>query len=210
MLTHLFGKPHMLRRVTVLVISEFVAGICVAILDQIGFGTDPCSVMNLAVSRTLGWSFGNYTLFFNALLLLIIFLLKEGRRIGLGTLANMVLIGYSADFATFLINRIHPIAPETLPVKIVIFIPTLLVFLTTVALYMVVDLGVAPYDAIPQIIAARQKRLSFTPVRILWDVAATLIGLLLGGVAGAVTILCCFFLGPVISWAARKLRRFFE
>lgn len=53
-----FGKPRMARRVAVLLLSVTAMGVCVAIFDQLGFGTDPCSMLNLAVSRLIGWSFG--------------------------------------------------------------------------------------------------------------------------------------------------------
>lgn len=55
-------KPHMVRRTFVLFFSVFMMGVGVAIMDQLGFGTDPCSVLNLGVSRMIGWSFGNYQL----------------------------------------------------------------------------------------------------------------------------------------------------
>ena len=124
----LFGKPHMARRIIVLFGSVFMMGVGVAILDQLGFGTDPCSVLNLAMSRKLGWSFGNYQLVFNALLLALIFCLKEGRRIGLGTLANMVVVGYAADFTTWIINMIHPLYNETMLVKLIVFVPTIIIY----------------------------------------------------------------------------------
>ena len=210
MFRQLFGKPRMVRRVIVLLLSVFVMGAGVAVFDQLGFGTDPCSVLNLGVSRKIGWSFGNYQLLFNCLLLTIIVLFKEARRIGLGTLANMVLTGYCADFTTWIINGIHPLTNETLMVKLIAFVPTIILFLIAVSFYMVVDLGVAPYDAVPQIIASRQSKLGFTAVRMIWDIAAILLGLVVGGTVGAVTIIMGFFLGPVISAIAARFRRFFE
>lgn len=209
MIEQLLKKPHMVRRVLVLILSVFMMGVGVAILDQLGFGTDPCSVLNLGVSRMIGWSFGNYQLLFNVVLILLILLMKEPGRIGLGTLANMVLVGYSADFSTWVINMIHPLTNETLLVKLIVFVPTILMFLVAVAFYMVVDLGVAPYDAIPQIIAGRTKW-NFTKVRVIWDVSATVIGFAVGGTIGAVTIIMGFFLGPVITAIAKKFQPWFE
>lgn len=206
----LFGKPHMARRVMVLFGSVFLMGVGVAILDQLGFGTDPCSVLNLAMSRKLGWSFGNYQLVFNVLLLALILLLREGKRIGPGTLANMIVVGYAADFTTWIINMIHPLTGETLLVKLIVFIPTILMFMVAASFYMVVELGVAPYDALPQIISSRVKKLNFTAIRIIWDVTATVLGFLLGGTVGMVTIIMGFFLGPIISAIAKKFQPWFE
>lgn len=210
MMKQLFGKPHMVRRTVVLFISVFLMGVGVAILDQLGFGTDPCSVLNLGMSRLIGWSFGNYQLTFNLVLIVLILLMKEVGRIGLGTIANMVAVGYAADFATWIINMVHPLTNETMLVKVLVFIPTLVMFMVAASFYMVVDLGVAPYDALPQIISSRVKRPSFAVIRILWDVSAMVIGYLVGGTVGVVTIIMGFFLGPVISAIARKFQPWFE
>ena len=86
----------------------------------------------------------------------------------------------------------------------------MLLFLFAVAFYMVTDLGTAPYDAISQIIAARQKKLSFAVVRILFDSTFAALGVLLGGQIGIFTIAACFFLGPVISAIAAKFRPWFS
>ena len=201
-------KPHMVRRVAVLLLSVMMMGVCVAVFDQLGFGTDPCSVMNLAVSRLIGWSFGNWQLLVNAAMLALIICLGEARRIGLGTLANMAVVGYTADAALWVLNHTHPLTDETLLVKLMVFVPTMAAFLVAVAFYIVADLGVAPYDAMPQIIAGRQKRFSFTAVRVTWDVSFTVLGFLAGGTVGLVTLATGFFLGPVITAIAKRCRFF--
>ena len=210
MVQHFFGKPRMGRRVVVLLLSVMTMGVCVGVFDQLGFGTDPCSVLNLAVSRLIGWSFGNYQLLANAVLAAIIIALGEVRRIGLGTLANMTLVGYSADATLWLLNHTHPLTGETLAVRLIVFVPAIAVFLVAAAFYMVVDLGVAPYDAMPQIIAGRQARVGFTAVRMAWDLIVIVLGFLAGGTVGIVTIAMGFFLGPVITGIANRFRPLFE
>lgn len=210
MVKQFLDKPRMGRRAGVLLLSVMMMGVCVAVFDQLGFGTDPCSVLNLGVSRLIGWSFGNYQLLFNALLLVVIVAIGEVRRIGLGTLANMVVVGYAADAMMWLLNHTHPLTQETLLVKLIVFVPTMAVFLVAVSFYMVVDLGVAPYDAMPQIIAGRQKRFGFTAVRVTWDITVILLGLAAGSTVGLVTIVTGFFLGPVITAIANRFRVLFE
>lgn len=122
----------------------------------------------------------------------------------------MVIVGYAADAAMWVLNRIHPLTGETLTIKLIVFIPTMALFLVAVAFYMVVELGVTPYDAIPQIIHGRQKRYSFTAVRVTWDVAMILSGVVAGGSIGPMTLVCGFCLGPVISAIAQRFRIFFD
>lgn len=210
MLRDMFVRPRMGRRLVVLVFSVIVIGFCVAVFEQLGVGIDPCAMLNMGISSRIGISFGTCMLLFNAMLMVIILLRKEFRRIGLGTLANMVLVGYSADFMTWLLNRVHPLYGETMLVKMAVFVPTMAVFLVVVAFYMLVDLGVAPYDAIPQMIADGQKKFGFPVIRCMWDVGIILLGMLFGGPLGLVTVVVAFFLGPVVAVVAKPFQRFFE
>ena len=66
-----------------------------------GFGVDPFSCMNLGISGFLGMSFGNWQLIMNAALLLIVWFTVR-HCIGPGTIINMVLVGYTADFLCWL------------------------------------------------------------------------------------------------------------
>ena len=175
-------------------------------------GTDPCTVFNLAVEqKVLHWeNLGTWQLIFNLLLLCVILLMKEGRFIGLGSLANMVLVGYSRDFFKPIVEWLLPGEAHSLLVRGGVFVPTMMLFLVAVAFYMVVELGTAPYDAVPQIIASHVKKLPFAVIRILFDIAVTTVGFLLGGQVGVFTVLSCFFLGPVISAIAAKFKPWFN
>lgn len=210
MMKHLFGYPRIGRRLIALIVSTSLMGVGVAIFDQLGFGTDPCSVFNLALSRKIGWSFGNLQLTMNCILLLILIALGELRRIGLGSLANMVLIGYVADFSTWLINMIHPLSGEPFLTRIIIFVPTMIMFLFVVCVYMTVGLGTAPYDALPMVIGDRQKKLPFSRVRMIWDITVLSMGFLLGGTVGLVTLITGFCLGPALGLLSKRIQPFFE
>ena len=183
-------------------------GFGVAMFNLLGFGADPCTVMNMGLSRVLGIPFGTLQLLVNCVLILIVIRYDVG-RIGLGTLANMVLVGYVAQFCMAVIDRIPALAGLTLTARLVIFVPTLLLFLVAASTYMCVDMGVAPYDAIPQIISARMNW-PFRLVRMAWDFVMMLGGYLLGSVVGLVTIGITLFLGPLVAWMAGYVRRFFD
>ncbi|MGN0754309.1 MAG: YitT family protein [Aristaeellaceae bacterium] len=209
--SHLFCQPRMGRRIPVLVISVILMGLCVALFEKARVGTDPCTVFNLSMAqKVLHWeNLGTWQLLFNLVLLAGILLLREGRCIGLGSLANMVLVGYSRDFFKPLVERLLPGELESLLVRGAVFVPTMAVFLVAVAFYMVVELGTAPYDAVPQIIARRTKA-PFAVVRVIFDITVTAVGFLLGGQVGVFTVLACFFLGPVIAAIAAKFRPWFN
>lgn len=201
-------RPRMERRVPALFVAVTLMGFGVAMFNLLGFGADPCTVMNMGLSRVLGIPFGTLQLLVNCLLILVVIRYDVG-RIGLGTLANMVLVGYVAQFFMAVIERIEVLASLTLTARLTIFVPTLLLFLVAASTYMCVDMGVAPYDAIPQIISARMNW-PFRLVRMAWDFVMMLGGYLLGSVVGLVTIGITLFLGPLVAWMASYVRRFFD
>lgn len=201
-------RPRMERRVPALFVAVTLMGFGVAMFNLLGFGADPCTVMNMGLSRVLGIPFGTLQLLVNCVLILIVIRYDVG-RIGLGTLANMVLVGYVAQFFMAVIERIPALSALTLTARLIIFVPTLLLFLVAASTYMCVDMGVAPYDAIPQIISARMHW-PFRLVRMAWDFVMMLGGYLLGSVVGLVTIGITLFLGPLVAWMAGYVKRFFD
>ena len=90
------ARPRMGRRIAALCLSVTAMGLCVAVFDRIGLGTDPCSTMNLGLSRKIGLPFGTTQLLVNLLMLIAVLRYDIG-RIGMGTIANMVFVGYIAD-----------------------------------------------------------------------------------------------------------------
>lgn len=204
-----FTRPRMGRRLAVLTVSLIVIGVCVAVFKTVGFGTDPCSTFTLGVSARTGISFGTCQLAFNLLMFLPVIRLDLS-RIGVGTVANMVGVGYMADFTMWLMSPHIPPEGLSMTVRIVLFAVSMAAFLIAAAFYMVVDLGVAPYDAIPQLIAARTNRLSARAIRMLWDISILSLGFLLGSTVGLTTLITGFCLGPAIAFVSSRVRDWFE
>lgn len=203
------ARPRMERRIPACILSIVCMGFCVAMLDRIDFGTDPCSCMNLGISGAIGWSFGTWQMVCNIALFAIV-IRFDMSRIGLGTFVNAVCVGYIAEFFMFLLDFFPGInAALPLAARVMIFLPVGLLFLFVVSVYMVVDMGVAPYDAMPQIIA-RNTRMPFVLVRSCWDIAAMSIGFFLGATVGPMTLLVAFGLGPMVGVVAKKIEPFFN
>ena len=205
----LFNRPRIGRRLAVLITSLTVIGICVAVFKSVGFGTDPCSTFTLGISARTGVSFGTCQLVFNLLMFLPV-IHRDLSRIGIGTVGNMVGVGYIADFCMRVIDIWTPPEGLSMAVRVFMFALSMAAFLVAASFYMVVDLGVAPYDAIPQLIAARTNKLSPRSVRMLWDLSILTIGFLLGSTIGLTTLVtgCC--LGRAIALVAGHVKDWFE
>ena len=86
-----------LRRAAVMTVGVLFMGFAVAALVQADLGTDPFTTACLAFAARMGWLLGSAELLVNAVMFCLV-LWQDPHRIGLGTLANMVLVGYTADF----------------------------------------------------------------------------------------------------------------
>ena len=182
------------KRSLMMVTGILFIGICVGAYRLSAFGVDAFTCMNLGISGFLGMSFGAWQLLMNAAILAVVFL-KARKCIGAGTIVNMVGVGYLADFICWLFRGVE----MTLPMRIGALALGSVFAGLGVAFYMVADLGVAPYDAVPQLIAARVKRWSYRRVRMAWDISVLSVGFFLGSTVGLTTVITGFCLGPVIT-----------
>ena len=203
-----------IKRNVVMLFAVFMMGVCVQFLNLTNLGPDPCSALNYGASAKLGMSFGNYQLLFNVILFLIV-VFQDRTLFGTGSLGNMIVVGYSADFTGWVLKQVG-LMPRlqnmTTGLAIGIMIPNLLVFLVVAALYMNCGLGTAPYDAVPFLVhrkleKATKKTIPFRFVRMAFDGTVTLIAYVIGGGIGIVTVLMIFLLGPAVDMVSGLVKK---
>lgn len=191
----------------IMMVGIFLMGFTVSLLINVDLGMDSFTFFNVQLSRILGISYGTCTLMVHAVFLL--FVLWKGRDlIGLGTLANMFLIGYLSDFFRWVWRKTLPADLFTqMPSRAVIFALALAVFLFGCGLYMNGRMGVSPFDAIPIMLCRGRYHLPFAAVRMIYDFLAIFLGCLLGGHPTIGNVLMVIFLGPVTSAIGRSLSK---
>ena len=111
--------------------------------------------MNLGISSFLDISFGSFQLSMNGVMLIVVAKIASN-HIGLGTLANMILVGYISDFFIIKFTAFFS-GPIQLPIRVFLLIFGMLLMSFGVALYILSELGAAPYDALPSIIEAKNQ-----------------------------------------------------
>lgn len=195
----MFIKEHLVKRVLLCVAAVLMMGFCLSWLLLVDLGTDPYTSFNVVVSDMLGVSLGTWQSTFNCMLFVIVIIWGRD-MIGIGTVANMFIVGYSIDFFSWVLAKVVPEGLfDSMAVRVGVMIPTLAVFVIAVGVYIDVQLGTSPYDAIPHIVFHHQNRLSYKVIRCILDLSVAVIAFLLGAKIGIVTIIMGFTLGPVIS-----------
>ncbi len=211
-------KNYSLRKILCSVLGVTILSFGISICKGSLLGMDTYTGMNTAVSNYLGASLGNYQLVLNILLLLS--MLFFGRHLlGLGTVINMVFVGYMVDFFLSMFKGTFISADEekSFLVKIMLLIVGAIILCLGASLYMTADLGVAPYDALAIMIADHAPNVSFRVARIGTDFICVVVGFIFGTVlgdspfgtiVGVGTILTAFGTGPFIEFFNHTISAF--
>ncbi|SDC31574.1 Uncharacterized membrane protein YczE [Pelagirhabdus alkalitolerans] len=191
-------------KLLMMILGNILLGFAIGVFIIAELGTDPFATMNLGVSSTLGWSFGNYQLVFNSLLFIVI-LLYGRHLIGIGTLVNMTALGYIADFTVYSYEQL-PIESIPLVIRLIMLAIGIILASLGLSLYITAQLGVAPYDALPLIIMAFTKdKVSFAKARMGVDILAVIIGFLFGAVVNIGTLIIAVSLGNGVAFFNRRV-----
>lgn len=192
------------RRVSMMLLGNLFIGVAVALFRISMLGTDPFTTMNLGVSGVLDMSFGVYQLALNAVLLLIVFLFYK-ELIGLGTMVNMVGIGFISDF--FVYRYLHYVGDlSILGIRIMIMMLAVIIISLGVALYITPELGMAPYDSLAFVIEkVTNHKLPFAYARVMTDITCVVIGFSLGATVGIATIVSTFCTGPFVQYFRKNV-----
>lgn len=160
-------------------------------------GLDPFTAINTGISNKLGIGLGVYQLIVNFVIFIFILILDR-KKIGIGTILNMVLVGFEIQWFTTIYHQLFGTHTGFLGIVGDTLIG-LLLFTLGASLYMAPNLGAAPYDAIAPIISDR-THITYRWVRIAQDLVFMIGAWLVGGPVGFATIIVAFFTGPLISW----------
>lgn len=159
-------------------------------------GSDPFSTLNLGVSSKLGLSFGSWQAVFNILLLVIIVIFDRS-KLGLGTIGNMFLVGFSADVTGGLLGQVLVADQLGIPARVGLTLLGVSMQLVGCSFYVTCNLGMAPYDAISYLVPERTK-IPFRWWRIFLDVVCVSVGFACGASIGIGTLIMAFGTGPIL------------
>lgn len=192
-----YANQRLPRRIIAMFLSVIVMGFGVSLFVWGAMGADPFSTLNLGVSSKLGLSFGLWQAVFNCLLLLLVFFFDRS-MLGLGTLGNMFLVGFSADVGQKLLTLFLP-PTEALPLwaRVLLTLCGVAFQLLGCSFYVTSNLGMAPYDCISFIVPNKTK-IPFRWWRILSDVSCVAVGFLCGASIGLGTLIMAFGTGPLL------------
>jgi uncharacterized membrane protein YczE len=187
------------RRFTRLSVGNVLIAIAISLNVRSELGLGPLFVVFQGLERHGVATIGIAAILTNLVLLVLAIALRE--RPGIGTLAQVLLLGPLTDLALWTTPSVHSTAART-AYLVVAFV----VLCVGAALYLAADLGAGPYDAVMRGLYRHSRRLSLSVVRLGMEGTALLIGWSLGGDIGIGTLLIGLGIGPGIAIGLRVMR----
>ena len=181
------------RRGTRLVAGLVLYAASIALLVHPQLGSMPWDVLNQGLARTAGWSFGTATVVISLAVLLCWVPLRQ--RPGVGTLANVVVIGALVD--PFL--SLAALLPDPLPLaaRVAMVVVGIGANALATALNVGARLGPGPRDGLMSGLVARTGG-SVRLVRGSIEVVVVAAGWALGGTVGLGTLAYALAIGPLV------------
>lgn len=186
------------RRTVQLFLGLLGYALSMAMLLHAGQGGMPWDVLHQGIVERTGLPFGVVVVALSALALLAWIPLRQ--RPGIGTLANVVVIGVSIDPAIALVERVVP-SPGT-GACIALALGGVVLNGVATSAYLGVRLGPGPRDGLMTGLVARTGR-SVRLVRTLIEVVVVSLGWALGGTLGWATLAYAVGVGPIVQTTSR-------
>lgn len=179
------------RRLFQLFIGLVLYGASMALMLRAALGLDPWDVFHQGLAAQVGLSIGKVVNLVGLAVLLLWIPLKQ--RPGVGTVANVILIGTAMDVTLWVLPPI-----EGLAMQIAALIVSVVANGIAGALYIGAGLGPGPRDGLMTGLA-RRTGWSLRLVRTGIELAVLALGWLLGGTVGVGTLLYAFTIGALVQ-----------
>lgn len=186
-------------------IGILFVGVGVAFNNCAGLGNDPVGIIYDGIRNAGGMSQEQLGMASNAVnVILLVLLFFTGRRyVSIGTFVYLLPYGFCVDVGNYLYR--HLAFSEGMGTKVAFSAAGCLLLYLGVSIYIAVDIGVDPFTGIVLVLRDKLKK-EYRTVKIGFDITLILLGTVLGGKLGAVTVITALTAGPVIQFFSGILK----
>lgn len=189
------GSRRLPRRIGQLLLGLFLYGVAMAFIVLAAFGAAPWDVLSLGIVNHTPFTFGTVNVLVALVVLLLWIPLRE--KPGVGTVANALLVGPSADFGLSVIPE-----PTTIWIELLFYAVGVVMLGAATGLYIGAGFGSGPRDGL----MTGLNRVMGVPIWVVrtgLEIAVVTVGWLLGGLLGVGTLVFVFAIGPLCQFFLR-------
>ncbi|MDQ0989737.1 YitT family protein [Streptomyces sp. V3I7] len=188
-------RSHLARRLIQLYVGLVLYGASTALFVEAGLGLEPWGVLHQGLAKLTGLSMGLVLTIVGALVLLLWVPLRQ--RPGLGTVSNVLVIGFAMDMCLTVLPDVH-----TLAVRIPVLVAGIVLNGMATGLYIAASFGPGPRDGLMTGLHQRTGR-SIRLIRTVLEATVVATGFALGGTVGVGTVLYALCIGPLAQFFLR-------
>jgi len=190
------------ERTALIILGCVINGMAISFYLLAGFGPDPFTVFADGLAKTIGSTVGMANWLLSLVIVLAAFFFDRS-FLGRATILSLLIISPAIDFFMWVFSPVvHPASP--VPVRIAFLLAGFFILSLGASLYLTMRLGISMVDLTPMIVS-HKVHIQFRWCKIAFDVTVTLLGIALGGVFGAGTILAALGTGPMIHQIRKAL-----
>lgn len=183
-----------------------LVGTGVAFNAAAALGNDPIGIVYDGIRNTAGLTsgqLGTASNIVNVILLMIVFF--TGRRyVNIGTFVYIIPYGGVVQLGTHLYGSLFRV--QSLPVQIGGAFSGCFMLYLGVAMFIAADIGLDPFTGSVMVIKDALHK-EYRLIKVCFDIGCIILGTVLGGKLGAVTLLTAVTAGPCIQFFAGKIRK---
>ena len=174
------------KKILICTLSLFFLGLAGSLNIKAALGADPITVFYEGLSKSLNMDIGITINILNVILTIAV-LFIERKYINIGTLIYVLTLGYFVNFGIWL-YELFPI-PNSFIVRLLVSLFGCLLAFIGLGGFMAINIGVDPWTAIT-LIACEKLKKSFRLIRTILDASTLILGIILGGTFGIITVFC--------------------
>jgi uncharacterized protein len=193
----------LVARSATLVVGLFLFALAVVLQLESDLGLSPWDVLHQGIAKHTALTFGEANIVVGVVVLGLAWAL--GAKIGVGTVANAVLVGVFIQGLTA-IDWVDALSDDSLGIRIALLASAMPLFGIASALYLGAWMGAGPRDSLMVVVGAR-THLRLGLVRAGIELLALAAGFALGGKVGIGTVVFAVCIGPALEAGFWLLRR---
>ncbi len=181
------------KKIPGLMLAFLIIGYGIAQIKALDFGMAPWDTLALGMSNHISLEFGQVTQIMG--FLIVLFTISIKIHIGIGTILNMIFIGYFID----IVSKFNILlSPENFFLKILVLFYALIVQNYGMYSYLKYELGAGPRDGL-MVGMVQITGLDVKYVRTGIESIVLVLGFLLGGIVGVGTVIATFSGGYILD-----------
>ncbi|MDQ3378935.1 MAG: membrane protein [Actinomycetota bacterium] len=190
-------------RLAILICGLFVFAAGIVALLESGLGLSPWDVLHQGLAEHTRLAFGEANIVVSIVVLAIAWAL--GARVGVGTLANALLVGGFVQLLTS-VEAISALSDRGLGLRIALLAIGIALMGLGTGMYLGAGLGAGPRDSL-MVVGAERTQFRIGVVRGALELTALVVGFGLGGTVGIGTLAFALLIGPAVEGSFWLLQR---